>query len=59
MISTETLWCRRHQVQCYPRECGERLCHFSVVFDGYKYTRNEVYANLEEQGITAESISIH
>lgn len=27
--------------------------YFPVVFDGYKYTRNEVFAMLEEQGITA------
>lgn len=27
--------------------------YFPVVFDGYKYTRNEVYAKLEEQGVTA------
>lgn len=27
--------------------------YFPVVFDGYKYTRNEVYEMLSEQGITA------
>lgn len=27
--------------------------YFPVVFDGYKYTRNEVYEKLEQQGITA------
>lgn len=27
--------------------------YFPVVFDGYKYTRNEVFAKLEEEGITA------
>lgn len=27
--------------------------YFPVVFDGYKYTRNEVFVMLEEQGITA------
>ena len=32
--------------------------NFPVVFDGYKYTRNEVFEKLAEQGITARSISI-
>ena len=27
--------------------------YFPVVFDGYKYTRNEVFARLSEQGIGA------
>ena len=27
--------------------------YFPVVFDGYKYTRNEVFEKLQEQGITA------
>lgn len=27
--------------------------YFPVVFDGYKYTRNEIYEMLQEQGITA------
>lgn len=27
--------------------------YFPVVFDGYKYTRNEIYEKLEQQGITA------
>lgn len=27
--------------------------YFPVIFDGYKYTRNEVFAKLEERGITA------
>lgn len=27
--------------------------YFPVIFDGYKYTRNEVYAKLEEHGVTA------
>lgn len=29
------------------------FAYFPVVFDGYKYTRNEVYERLMEQGITA------
>ena len=43
---------------------GIRLCprqkdvepnyaYFPVVFDGYKYTRNEIFEKLQEQGITA------
>lgn len=27
--------------------------YFPVVFDGYKYTRNEVFSRLQEQGVTA------
>ena len=27
--------------------------YFPVVFDGYKYTRNEIFEKLQEQGITA------
>ena len=27
--------------------------YFPVIFDGYKYTRNEVFEKLQEQGITA------
>lgn len=39
--------------------CGDQIgvkhnyAYFPVVFDGYKYTRDEVYSRLAEQGITA------
>ncbi len=29
------------------------FAYFPVVFDGYKYTRNEIFEKLQEQGITA------
>lgn len=32
---------------------GSMLHDGTIVFDGYKYTRNEVYEMLSEQGITA------
>ncbi|MDY3226040.1 MAG: DegT/DnrJ/EryC1/StrS family aminotransferase [Candidatus Faecousia sp.] len=39
---------------CQPQKDVEpNYAYFPVVFDGYKYTRNEVYEKLMEQGITA------
>lgn len=39
---------------CPPQKDVEpNYAYFPVVFDGYKYTRNEVYEKLLEQGITA------
>lgn len=39
---------------CPPQKDVEpNYAYFPVVFDGYKYTRNEVYEKLMEQGITA------
>lgn len=35
------------------KDVDSNYAYFPVVFDGYKYTRNEVYAMLEEQGIVA------
>ena len=39
---------------CPPQKDVEpNYAYFPVVFDGYKYTRNEIYEKLMEQGITA------
>lgn len=39
---------------CPPQENVEsNYAYFPVVFDGYKYTRNEVFSRLQEQNITA------
>lgn len=35
------------------KDVESNYAYFPVVFDGYKYTRNEVYERLMEQGITA------
>ena len=35
------------------KDVESNYAYFPVVFDGYKYTRNEVYEKLMEQGITA------
>lgn len=59
---------RKHVVECYRRLLsgveGIRLCgeqegvisnyaYFPVVFDGYKYSRDDVYARLKEENIVA------
>ena len=39
---------------CPPQKDVEpNYAYFPVVFDGYKYTRNEIFEKLQEQGITA------
>lgn len=39
---------------CVTQENVEsNYAYFPVVFDGYQYTRNEIYERLQEQGITA------
>ena len=41
-------------VLCAPQENVEsNYAYFPVVFDGYKYTRNEIFALLQDQNITA------
>lgn len=41
------------QLSAIQENVESNYAYFPVVFDGYKYTRNEVFAMLEEQGITA------
>lgn len=41
------------EVEDIPTYKNINYAYFPVVFDGYKYTRNEVYEMLSEQGITA------
>ena len=41
------------QLSVIQENVESNYAYFPVVFDGYKYTRNEVFAMLEEQGITA------
>ena len=35
------------------KDVESNYAYFPVVFDGYKYTRNEIFEKLQEQGITA------
>ena len=39
--------------QIVKKRYNSQNAYFPVVFDGYKYTRNEIYEMLQEQGITA------
>ena len=41
------------QLSAIQENVESNYAYLPVVFDGYKYTRNEVFAMLEEQGITA------
>lgn len=41
------------QLSAVQENVDSNYAYFPVVFDGYKYTRNEIFAMLEEQGITA------
>lgn len=41
------------QLSAVQENVESNYAYFPVVFDGYKYTRNEVYEMLSEQGITA------
>lgn len=41
------------QLSAIQENVESNYAYFPVVFDGYKYTRNEVYEKLEQRGITA------
>lgn len=41
------------QLSAIQENVESNYAYFPVVFDGYKYTRNEAYEKLEQQGITA------
>lgn len=41
------------KLSCIQKDVESNYAYFPVVFDGYKYTRNEIFEKLSEQGIGA------